>query len=104
LDQISVEQLKERVEAESDALVVVDVRESSEWREGHIPGAIHMPFHELRGRASELPGNKTLATICGSGNRSSIAASILQARGLRAINVAGGLDAWRALDGALKYS
>ena len=102
IPQISAEELKERLDAEGDDVVVLDVREQSEWREGHIPGAIHVPFHALKERLAELPEGRTLATICGSGHRSSIAASILQAQGLRSNNVAGGMDAWEAIHGPLR--
>ncbi|MGA7730194.1 MAG: rhodanese-like domain-containing protein [Chloroflexia bacterium] len=99
--QVSAEQLKERLDTQDNDLAVLDVREQSEWREGHIPGAIHVPFHALKDHLGELPKGRTLATICGSGIRSSIAAGILQAHGYNPVNVAGGMDAWRAMDGPL---
>lgn len=101
IPQISAEQLKERLDAQNADIVVLDVREKSEWGEGHIPGAIHVPFHALKDQLSELPEGWTLATICGSGIRSSIAAGILQAHGYSPVNVAGGMDAWRAMRGPL---
>jgi hypothetical protein len=36
-------------------IVVLDVRRRLEWEEAHIPGAVHIPFHELPGRAGEVP-------------------------------------------------
>jgi hydroxyacylglutathione hydrolase len=101
IPQVSAEELKGRLDAQGNDLAVLDVREKSEWREGHIPGAIHVPFHALKNRLDELPKGRTFATICGSGIRSSIAAGILQARGYSPVNVAGGMDAWRAIGGPL---
>ena len=63
---------------------VLDVRDEDEWEESHVPGSIHIPFHELRdGVPAELEnGGKPLAVVCSAGNRSSIAASLLKRAGL----------------------
>jgi hydroxyacylglutathione hydrolase len=63
---------------------VLDVRDADEWEESHVPGSIHIPFHELRdGVPAELEnGGKPLAVVCSAGNRSSIAASLLKRAGL----------------------
>jgi len=63
---------------------VLDVRDEDEWEESHVPGSIHIPFHELRdGVPAELEnGRKPLAVVCSAGNRSSIAASLLKRAGL----------------------
>lgn len=93
--QLPVSELHKRIEAGSNPYTVLDVREPSEWREGHIEGAINIPFHQLASHLDSLPSNKPVATVCGSGNRSSIAASILKREGFEPANVAGGMDAWR---------
>jgi hydroxyacylglutathione hydrolase len=66
---------------------VLDVRDQDEWEEGHVPGSIHIPFHELRdGIPAELEnGGKPLAVVCSAGNRSSIAASLLKRAGLESV-------------------
>ena len=72
---------------------VLDVRDEDEWEESHVPGSIHIPFHELRdGVPAELEnGGKPLAIVCSAGNRSSIAASLLKRAGLDGVeHVAGG--------------
>jgi glyoxylase-like metal-dependent hydrolase (beta-lactamase superfamily II)/rhodanese-related sulfurtransferase len=76
--------------------LVLDVRDADEWAEGHIAGAIHIPFQQLQGRLAEVPANRAVAVICAGGNRSSIAASLLQRAGFaRVENVCDGMDAWR---------
>jgi hydroxyacylglutathione hydrolase len=67
-----------------DEVRVLDVRDADEWEESHVPGSIHIPFHELRdGVPAELEnGGKPLAVVCSAGNRSSIAASLLKRAGL----------------------
>ncbi|CAN5859226.1 MBL fold metallo-hydrolase [soil metagenome] len=80
------------------APLVVDVRTSKEFRSGHIEGAMHIPLGDLARRASEIPRDRPVATICEAGYRSSLAASVLAGAGLDSlINVTGGMSAWRAL-------
>ena len=77
---------------------MVDVRTSREWNAGHIEGAVHIPLGDLARRASELPRDRPVATICEGGYRSSLAATVLSRAGLDGvINVAGGMTAWRVL-------
>jgi hydroxyacylglutathione hydrolase len=59
---------------------VLDVRHDHEWAAGHIPGAVHLPLHELPQRTAELPGTR-LWVHCASGYRASIAASLLDRAG-----------------------
>jgi hydroxyacylglutathione hydrolase len=74
---------------------VVDVRGPGEWHQGHIPGAVHLPLPELALRSGELNG-EPLALVCGSGYRSTVAASVLERSGFRRLhNVIGGMRAWR---------
>jgi len=61
-------------------LVVVDVRRRDERREGHLPGSVHIPIHEILSRLDELPTGR-LAIHCASGYRASIAASLLDGMG-----------------------
>jgi rhodanese-related sulfurtransferase len=97
-------ELADRVQAEDRSLQVLDVRENSEWHEEHIPGAIHVPFHQLLSHLDDLPSNRPIATICGGGVRSSIAASILKAHGFDPVNVPGGMSGYKAAHGPLTTS
>jgi hydroxyacylglutathione hydrolase len=93
--QIDAKELAARVRART--VHVLDVRSDAEWREGHIAGAQHIPLGELRDRMAEIPSDRTVAVHCLGGTRSAIAASLLQAEGLRnTINFAGGFNAWHA--------
>ncbi len=76
-------------------VVIVDVRKRSEWDEGHIAGALHVPLAELQQRMGEIPEGKPLVIHCESGGRSSVAASVLRARGRPDVsNLKGGIVAW----------
>jgi rhodanese-related sulfurtransferase len=80
-----------------DALQLLDVRTPGEWDSGHIKGARHIPLPKLTGGLKRLPKDAPLAVICGSGYRSTIATSLLLARGFpRVQNVVGGMGAYQA--------
>jgi rhodanese-related sulfurtransferase len=68
-----------------------------------FPGARWIPLHELEARADELPRDRTLVALCHVGQRSAMAADYLRRRGFqRAVNLAGGIDAWsRSIDAAV---
>ena len=61
--RISLEELKEKLEAGAD-LVVVDVRSKEEFDQGHISGAVSIPWEEMEARYSELPLDKEIITYC----------------------------------------
>lgn len=67
-----------------DGVVIVDLRRRTEWDEGHVEGAVHVPIHELLGRMHELPDGE-LWVHCSTGFRSSIGASLLDRAGRRVV-------------------
>lgn len=74
---------------------VLDVRGRSEWESGHLAGAVLIPLAELPDRIKEVSDDRPIAVHCQGGSRSAIAASLLLARGRRAVaNVPGGISAW----------
>ncbi|MEX0829806.1 MAG: MBL fold metallo-hydrolase [Nitrospirales bacterium] len=95
LTQWSVWDLQAHLETDSD-LEVLDVRQPGEWAAGHIENAIFVTGSELPQCIQEIRKNLQVAVICGSGYRSSVAASFLQHHGYRNIvNVLGGMSAWK---------
>jgi hydroxyacylglutathione hydrolase len=76
--------------------LVLDVREDSEWKQGHIPGSLNVPLAELPRRLDEVQHRAPLIVHCQTGSRAAIAASLLRARGLREIFLfSGGFAEWR---------
>ena len=96
-ETLRIEQLDATAAAarSAEGALLVDVRERSEWDAGHAPGAVHIPYEELRERTHELPLDRPIVMYCASGIRSSLAASILESAGRSAANVRGGFTAWR---------
>lgn len=76
-------------------VAILDVRNLTEWDEGHIPGAQHMMLGYLLERADEIVNGRTIVVQCQGGGRSAIGASILQAKGAKeVINLQGGIRDW----------
>ena len=91
---ITVDELDGLIEA---GATVVDVREKDERDEGYIPGSRHVPYRLMRSCCPDLPDDAPLVTICESGARAAIGASILRARGYDARPVVGGgMTEWLA--------
>jgi len=98
IDPIEIEELDRLL---SDGKVeVLDVREKSERDEGYIEGTRHLPYRIVRKCLDDLPGDRPIITICSSGARASIAASVIAAAGMDAHPVlGGGVEDWAARGG-----
>ena len=95
LEPVSLEEL-ERLLAD-DAVELLDVRETDERDESHIPGSRHLPYRTTRAAAEAgLLNGRPVVTICESGPRAAVAASVLQSAGIDARPVLdGGVANWR---------
>jgi adenylyltransferase/sulfurtransferase len=92
--EISVHELKRRLD-QGRPMTVLDVRNPPELEIARIPGTMVIPLHELRDRLGELDPAETLIVHCHRGGRSAQAVGFLRQMGFsRAINLAGGIDAW----------
>ncbi len=87
-----------------DAPVVIDVRQLSEFQSGHVAGSLAIGAGELPDRLDQLPRDRPIATICASGYRSSVAASLLRAAGFERVSwVSGGVPTWEARGYPIAY-
>jgi hydroxyacylglutathione hydrolase len=76
-------------------VTVLDVREKDERDEGYIAGSRHIPYRLVPAWIDDLRGAQPLVTICSSGSRAAIAASVLAAQGIEARPVLhGGVQDW----------
>jgi glyoxylase-like metal-dependent hydrolase (beta-lactamase superfamily II)/rhodanese-related sulfurtransferase len=88
---------------------ILDVRERAEWEEGHIPGAISCPYHDIDALPPAIDPGCPVAVICSSGQRSAVAASLLRrldaAGVVHVVHVVdGGVGTWAALGGPIEQS
>jgi hydroxyacylglutathione hydrolase len=90
VERIQVDELHDR------GAQILDVREEREWREGHIPGSVHMPYHDIHGVPDGIDPARPVAVICASGQRSAVGASLLQGYGVEEVLhvVDGGVGTW----------
>jgi rhodanese-related sulfurtransferase len=90
---IDVAELEARLN--DGSIRLLDVREDSEFRSGHVPGATHIPVKRLPDRLTKLKRDKPYAVICASGSRSRGAVNLLLDEGFEgAVSVSGGTGAW----------
>jgi rhodanese-related sulfurtransferase len=79
--------------------LAVDVREPDEYAAGHVSGSRLIPLGVLSRHLAELPRDRDIVVVCRSGRRSSEAVQQMQRVGFdKAVNLAGGMIAWRAAD------
>ncbi len=93
LGEWSAQQLADRLP--KNGLVVIDVRNKTEYLEEHIKGAKHIQLGQLTKHLDEIPRDRTIVTQCASGYRSQVAASLLQAHGFdNVVNLRDGIALW----------
>jgi hydroxyacylglutathione hydrolase len=89
---MNVKELRERL----DEVMLIDVRQRSEWEQEHIAGAIHFEGGRVAWEDLPFPHDRPLAIQCSSGNRSMSVSSVLRRRGYRnVIQVEGGITKWK---------
>jgi hydroxyacylglutathione hydrolase len=95
IERLPIDDLPARLAADP-SLQLLDVREDAEWRAVHIPGAVHRPYHDLRDLPGGIDRDRPIATLCASGQRAGIAASLVRRLGAeRVVHVTGGgVGAW----------
>lgn len=103
--EIDAPTLRERLEA-GEAVQVVDIRPEDEYREGHIPGAVNLPFTRFARDIDEQDWSDDIVVACPIGESSRQAARLLAAyegvgEGATVANLTGGYRAW---DGQLERS
>ncbi len=91
LNQITEKDLYENL----DEYIVIDVRSYTEYNLGHIPGAINIHGGLIKDNLDKIERNKPVVIQCASGNRSSIASSVLLKYGFKNImNLTCGINGW----------
>ena len=108
VNQMSVQQLKQLLDQQAANVLLIDVRYQSEVEIAQIPGAVLVPFPELKSgkgiakiqklideKRQENPGSEPqLVIMCKAGVRSAKAVALLKPAGIDGFNLTGGIDAW----------
>jgi rhodanese-related sulfurtransferase len=96
---ITPDLLIERQLVEGPDLVVLDVRNATEYAAGHVPGAVNVPHDQIETRLDELAGlrDKDVVVYCHTGRRAALAVETLTHHGFtRLEHLAGDMQAWTA--------
>lgn len=96
MKEITVQELKEKLDQKAENFLLIDVRESFEYMVSNNGGE-HIPLSSLQSRVHTLDANQEIAIICRSGARSANACAFLQHEGFENVyNVKGGMKTWAA--------
>jgi hydroxyacylglutathione hydrolase len=93
--EVSPDQLSSLMAA--GAVELIDVRNSSEWEAGHIPGSQNFPLGRLTETLDRIPREKPLVVYCQTGGRAAVSIGVLQANGFDAVShLTGDFAQWTA--------
>lgn len=84
-----------------EGAVLLDVRTTVEFQQGHLRGALNIPLQHLEARVGELETSTPLVVYCRSGNRSATAARYLQGQGFEVYDM-GPMTAWGVPDDIIR--
>jgi rhodanese-related sulfurtransferase len=73
---------------------ILDVREDEERAQARVDGTHHIPLGTLVERLDEVPRDRTVYVMCALGGRSARATQYLEAQGIDAVNIDGGISEW----------
>ena len=92
--------------ASGENVVMIDVREPSEWSMGHIDAAHHIPLAQVPQRLGDIPNGTEIVMICRSGGRSERARMFLEQNGFTNVkNLVGGMMRWaREVDPSMRVA
>ncbi|MEL6184681.1 MAG: rhodanese-like domain-containing protein [Myxococcota bacterium] len=79
----------------AEGAVLVDVRTSQEFEQGHLEGAVNIPVQELESRSAELDPKRPVVVYCQKGGRAGRAKTILEGKGFEKVLNGGGIGEWK---------
>lgn len=98
LSRLGIKQITARELDQMKGMTVLDTRTDKEYKQGHIPGAIHIELSEVGNKAKKLRKDKDLVVYCQNGNRSIWAIKRLMGMGFTSLyNLKGGYSAWKRI-------
>jgi rhodanese-related sulfurtransferase len=98
LGRLGIKQITARELDQMKGMTMLDTRTDKEYKQGHIPGAIHIELSDVGNKAKKLRKDKELVVYCQNGNRSIWAIKRLMGMGFTSLyNLKGGYGAWKRL-------
>lgn len=104
IPEVSAQQVNELLKNNGKSPVLLDVRESDEWRQGHLEGALPLPrgFLEIKVETAVPSKEAPIIAYCAGGVRSLLAAKVMKEMGYKNVSsMAGGYAAWK--NGGFKW-
>jgi sulfur-carrier protein adenylyltransferase/sulfurtransferase len=104
IPEVSAQQVNELLKNNGKSPVLLDVRESDEWRQGHLEGALPLPrgFLEIKVESAVPNKDAPIIAYCAGGVRSLLAAKVMKEMGYQNVSsMAGGYAAWK--NGGFKW-
>jgi sulfur-carrier protein adenylyltransferase/sulfurtransferase len=104
IPEVSAQQVNELLKNNGKSPVLLDVRESDEWRQGHLEGALPLPrgFLEIKVESAVPNKDTPIIAYCAGGVRSLLAAKAMKEMGYQNVSsMAGGYAAWK--NGGFKW-
>lgn len=98
LGRLGIKQVTAREFDQMKGITLLDVRTAREYKQGHIPGAVHIELSDVGSKAKKLRKDREMVVYCQSGNRSIWAIKRLMGMGFTSLyNLKGGYGAWKRL-------
>jgi rhodanese-related sulfurtransferase len=98
LGRLGIKQITARELDQMKGMTMLDTRTDKEYKQGHIPGAIHIELSDVGNKAKKLRKDKDLLVYCQNGNRSIWAIKRLMGMGFTSLyNLKGGYSAWKRI-------
>ena len=102
MSEITPDRLGERLQTDTEELLVVDIRNEADFEDWHIPGSVNVDVYDeladnpesAKDELSNLPGDKQIVTVCAAGVLSQTATDVLQESGYDAATLTDGMNGW----------
>lgn len=99
LGRLGIKQVTARELDQMKGMTILDTRTDKEYKQGHVPGAVHIELSEVGSKAKKLRKDKDMVVYCQNGNRSIWAIKRLMGMGFTNLyNLKGGYSAWKRLN------
>lgn len=101
---INIEEYQKQFIDQNADYRLIDVRETEEYADGHVPDAINMPLSTFQDNVGDVQQDKPIVLVCRSGGRSAMAAEFLASLGYTNLyNIIGGTMEWARQGKPLDY-